>query len=273
MTSQINYSAIDATYPVAGQDNDSQGFRDNFAAIKTALQYAKSEITDVQTNGAIVNGANNFTGNQLYNAEFKYNSQTVYNIGTISGAVSVNFRNGQVQTLTTSGNITLSFTNWPTSTKSGSILLMVTLGSASHTITYPGTTSTPGLWKNPVRTGTYFLEFTTNDNGGTIYLNNRTGISYYSDNVQTLTGAGAVDLVNGITHIITTGANALTLTDGVQGQRKTIIMITDGGDGTLTPTNPGSFNTITFDNAGDSVELIFTNSKWYILGSRGITIA
>ena len=71
MTSQINYSAIDATYPVAGQDNDSQGFRDNFTAIKTALQYAKSEITDVQTNGAVVNSANNFAGNQLYNAEFK----------------------------------------------------------------------------------------------------------------------------------------------------------------------------------------------------------
>lgn len=272
MTSQINYSNIDATYPVAGQDNDSQGFRDNFAAIKTALQYANSEITDLQNNGAVLNADNNFAGNQLYNAEFKYNSQTVYAHGTVTGSISIDWHNGQVQTLTTSGNITLSFTNWPTSTKSGSVLLIITLGSASHTITYPGSVQTPALWKNPNKTGTYFFEFLTNDNGSTIYLNNRTGLSYYADNVQTLTGAGAVDVVSGITHIVTTGANALTLADGVQGQRKVIIMITDSGDGTLTPTSPGGFSTITFNDVGDTVELIFTNSKWYILGNRGVSI-
>ena len=53
MTSQINYTAIDTAYPVAGQDNDTQGFRDNFAATKTALQYANSEITNLQTNSAL----------------------------------------------------------------------------------------------------------------------------------------------------------------------------------------------------------------------------
>ena len=30
MTSQINPNNIDGAYPVAGQDNNSQGFRDNF---------------------------------------------------------------------------------------------------------------------------------------------------------------------------------------------------------------------------------------------------
>lgn len=272
MTSQINYTTIDATYPIAGQDNDSQGFRDNFASIKTALQYAKSEITDLQSNGAIVNGDNNFAGNLIYNAEFKYNRQTVYNIGTVSGSVGVDFQNAQIQTITTSGNITLSFSNWPTSTKSGSILLIITLGSGSHTITYPGSVQTPALWRNPNRAGTYFLEFSTRDNGGTIYLNNKSGVSYYADNVQTLSGAGAVDVLNGITHLVTTGINALTLADGVQGQRKVIIMVTDGGDGTLTPTSPAGFSTITFDDVGDSVELIFTNNKWYVLGNNGVTI-
>lgn len=48
MTSQINYSAIDAAYPVAGQDNDSQGFRDNFSAMQAALVTAKTEITELQ---------------------------------------------------------------------------------------------------------------------------------------------------------------------------------------------------------------------------------
>ena len=45
MTSAINYTGIDPTFPVAGQDNDSQGFRDNFGAIQTALETAKTEIT------------------------------------------------------------------------------------------------------------------------------------------------------------------------------------------------------------------------------------
>ena len=35
MASSINPSNIDGTYPVAGQDNDSQGFRDNFTNVKT----------------------------------------------------------------------------------------------------------------------------------------------------------------------------------------------------------------------------------------------
>ena len=35
MASNINPNNIDGTYPVAGQDNDSQGFRTNFTNIKT----------------------------------------------------------------------------------------------------------------------------------------------------------------------------------------------------------------------------------------------
>ncbi len=83
---------------------------------------------------------------------------------------------------------------------------------------------------------------------------------------QILTGAGAVDIVSAITHLVTNAANALTLADGAEGQHKFIVMKTDGGDGTLTPTNPGNFATITFNDAGDSVQLLFTNGKWYYMG-------
>lgn len=50
MSSQIIYTTIDSNYPAAGQDNDSQGFRDNFARIKNGLATAQSEITALQTN-------------------------------------------------------------------------------------------------------------------------------------------------------------------------------------------------------------------------------
>ena len=39
MASNINPNNVDTTYPIAGQDNDSQGFRDNFTNIKTCLLY------------------------------------------------------------------------------------------------------------------------------------------------------------------------------------------------------------------------------------------
>ena len=90
---------------------------------------------------------------------------------------------------------------------------------------------------------------------------------------QTLSGAGAVDVVSAITEVTTTGSNALTLADGVEGQLKFIVMITDGGDGTLTPTNFGSGSTITFNDAGDTATLLFTNGKFYLLSHFGCTIA
>ena len=91
--------------------------------------------------------------------------------------------------------------------------------------------------------------------------------------VDTLTGAGAVILTTITTKLVTTGANALTLADGVEGQRKTIFMITDGGDGTLTPTNLFNGTTITFNDVGDCVELLFTGADWHILSNTGATVA
>lgn len=91
---------------------------------------------------------------------------------------------------------------------------------------------------------------------------------------QTLTGAGAVDLVSDTTDLVTTGANALTLLDGTDGQLKEITMLTDGGDGTLTPTTKTGYTTITFNDVGDSVLLRFRTTKgWMIRSNYGCTIA
>lgn len=99
------------------------------------------------------------------------------------------------------------------------------------------------------------------------------GVVLATGTPQTLTGAGAVNLTTAITYLVTTGANALTLADGTQGQVKTIRMKTDGGDGTLTPTNRDGYATITFNDVGDTVTLQFLDSKWCIIGYYGVTIA
>ena len=60
--SAITYTTINENFPVAGQDNDSQGFRDNFARIKTALGTAQTEITYLNSN-AVDKTINNDMGN------------------------------------------------------------------------------------------------------------------------------------------------------------------------------------------------------------------
>jgi hypothetical protein len=92
--------------------------------------------------------------------------------------------------------------------------------------------------------------------------------------VQALSGAGAVNLTTLVTSLTTTGANALTLADGTAGQVKIIIMAVDGGDGTLTPTTKTGYSTITFNDIGDGVVLVFqTTVGWICVGNNGATLA
>ena len=60
MASSIVPGNIDGTFPVAGQDNSSQGFRDNFTASKNNFTNAKSEIEALQTYRASLNASNDF---------------------------------------------------------------------------------------------------------------------------------------------------------------------------------------------------------------------
>ena len=92
--------------------------------------------------------------------------------------------------------------------------------------------------------------------------------------VQALSGAGAVSLNTLHTALTTTGAQAQTLANGVNGQIKTITMVADGGDGTLTPATFANGSTITFNDVGDSVMLIYnTTGGWALISNTGCTIA
>lgn len=92
--------------------------------------------------------------------------------------------------------------------------------------------------------------------------------------VQSLSGAGAVNVTDMMTSLTTTGASqALTLANGTAGQIKIITHTVDGGSAVLTPTTKIGFSTITFTAVGDSVIMVYTAAGWAILGSRGVTIA
>ena len=144
MASSISTTSIDATFPVAGQDNDSQGFRDNFSQIKTQLDTASSEITTIQTNQAVTNATTNFNGHDIQNAILIDVGQKIVAKGTVSGSQTIDFRAGPVQTITTSGALTLAFTNFPVedngSTNAyGKVKLIIT-NASSHSITLTGVT-------------------------------------------------------------------------------------------------------------------------------------
>ena len=109
MASSISTTSIDATFPVAGQDNDSQGFRDNFSQIKTQLDTASSEITTIQTNQAVTNATTNFNGHDIQNAILIDVGQKVVAKVSVSGSISLDFEDGNVTTLTTSNDVTLTF--------------------------------------------------------------------------------------------------------------------------------------------------------------------
>ena len=92
--------------------------------------------------------------------------------------------------------------------------------------------------------------------------------------VQSLSGAGAVNLTDTVTELTTTSADALTLANGTPGQVKIITMIADGGDGTLTPTTFHDGSTITFDDVCESVVLVYhTTIGWKAVSVSGATIA
>ena len=87
-------------------------------------------------------------------------------------------------------------------------------------------------------------------------------------------GAGAVPLTTDVVRLTTTGVNALTLAAGTNGQRLTIIMIVDAGDGTLTPVAATGFATVTFTAVGNAVVLqYFTTQGWMIVSNYGTTVA
>ena len=109
MASNIKPGNIDNTFPTAGQDNSSQGFRDNFNAIKNNFTEAKTEIDSLQTNKANLNQSSNFADNEVTRAQLKDTSETIYAHGTTGGSITLNHTNGHYQTITTNASVTLTF--------------------------------------------------------------------------------------------------------------------------------------------------------------------
>jgi hypothetical protein len=184
MTSQINPNNVDGTYPVAGQPNNTQGFRDNFTNIKTNFSYAETEITDLQ-NKAILKSAlsgttldNNMADNLIYAVKLQDVSYTYVQNTASAGSIPIDYSAGQYQLISTTGPISLSFANWPVSGTAGTVQIAINVTSTAHTLTLPasvtlGTTGIQGYSGGVITfaaTGTYQFAFSSVDYGTTITI-------------------------------------------------------------------------------------------------------
>ena len=97
---------------------------------------------------------------------------------------------------------------------------------------------------------------------------------------QTITADGstntAVNVTTAITEINATSAtHTAALADGTDGQIKTIINISTSGTNaiTITPTNRRGYSSLTLDKEGETITLLFKNSKWQVIASgNGATV-
>lgn len=220
MTSQINPNNIDGNYPVAGQQNNTQGFRDNFTNTKTNFQYASDEITELQSKVVLKSALsgttldNNMGDNILYAVQLKDVSWTEVRQTATSGSIVLNYAAGNYQVIpTVNGNVSIDFLNWPTSGTVGSMKFAIVVTNTAYTLTLPAAVSvgikiidgispgTPGV-SNVITfaaVGTYVYEFETADGGTTVSIqqtitptdtqSNRLIISNTTPSTSTITGA------------------------------------------------------------------------------------
>jgi hypothetical protein len=294
MTSNINPNNIDGNYPVAGQDNNSQGFRDNFTNTQTNFEFAANEITDLQ-NKAVLKAAltgttlnNDMGGSILSNAQLQAMSESVVSLGTVSGTTVVNYDLGSYQTLTTNGAVTLSFTNFPAAGAAASVTVQVTVANIIHTLVLPAavTVNAQGIqgYNTSTRTitfaatGVYSFTFVTSNGGSTITVNEiNKPIQPFNNSSENLAASGAANLAVTTSYFSTVAPSTATLAAGANGQIKTFAMFADSGDMVITVTNAGwktsGTGTITFDTIGDACTLQYINAKWFCIGNNGCVFA
>ena len=290
MTSNINPNNINGAYPVAGQDNNSQGFRDNFTNTSTNFQYAANEITDLQnkvilsaqlTGGNALTAQNNMQNAPLINALISDFAIKAALLNTQSGSVVLNYTTGHYQAFTTGGSVSLGFTNWPIAGQAGILTVQINVTDPTYTVTFPAAVTVnrngiQGLNTSTnvmsfAATGVYSFTFITTDNGTTITINeNNKELQPFNASVDAVASAGACSLATA-TSTFSTGGTA-TLAAGVSGQVKTLVQ-TQAASMVVTVASAGwgGASHLTLTGAGETATLQFISGAWYKIAGAGVT--
>jgi hypothetical protein len=256
MASNINADPIDSNFPVAGTNNSTQGFRDNFSNIKNNLNYAKFELTDLQ-NKAILKSAligqtldNDFSESVISNATLKSTGVAISDLGGVTGSAELDFSIASHYLITTVDSVTVSFSNWPTAGICGSMRLVIKITNTAHKLTIPGSVSR-GL--------SNIARLTSNSVNG-LSIKPPTTISAGSGTTWTVSPAqsqGVGSAANPVTFTGTaTGGASATFRGYIVGVTLTVLSVTTGTittGMTLAETGGIGSSTIAFDLVGDYV--------------------
>lgn len=174
---------IDTGYPKAGQNNDSQGFRNNFSNIQNALSVAANEITTLQVNGVNLNKAENdlgwasvLTRTQLQNSGlvgFAASSAT-----NLANNIEIDFTQGSYQYVSiTTGTSIFKVINWAPSGVYGNVKLAIDSQSTGTINFNAGGGNLLSVWSelpvtgyNMTTTAITVWELWSVDNGANVFV-------------------------------------------------------------------------------------------------------
>jgi hypothetical protein len=246
MASQINniYVNIDAEFPRAGVDNDTQGFRDNFDIIKSSLAVAGGEITTLQDETAKINAGNNFSGNTITNADLVGVTDKSLSYGVVSQALAnIAYRNGSHQRVVVNADNASLVINWGiteatdlAADRYARLVVEVSSleGNAEHIVDWACEGGGEVKYDNKFPADfkaintPQLIEFSTYDAGGTMYARY---LGKYDTSVVTTT-----DTFTNITVGVSTTTNALNVTGPASLEGAAVL------DSTLTVAGTSSLN-------------------------------
>lgn len=143
--SLVDPSGINTNFPVAGQNNSSQGFRDNFTVIKGALNRCRTELTELRNilisedQPPVYFEANVDAGyDPLIHAQLVSFSERYFDYGTINTNIfQLDFDKGNWQHVTFTQTVNLLLRNFPTGKQVGRVRLWVEITDTLHQIILP----------------------------------------------------------------------------------------------------------------------------------------
>lgn len=273
MASRIDNTRINAGFPVAGQNNDSQGFRDNFANIKLGLGTANSEITELQNSSVLkspVGGSttidNDLDWTPIRRAQLTAPSHTYTDLDAVSGITEIDYLMGSFQRMRLNNNIILTMSNFPPLGQAGRVVLWFSITNPTYKVLLPENVAY-GVDRNTQivnkeivfpDVGDYLVEVASVDGG----------ITYWLIDFANLGGSGGSGSGDGNGFTGSRGATGIAGATGPTGQFggvtlaykfKSIIADADPGNGFLSfdSTDLASATRLYIDKQdinGDSVE-------------------
>lgn len=231
ITNLIN--TIDTGFPIAGQDNDSQGFRNNFSIIQQSLHATQGEIENITNTISTLGGTTYTTSTHIH-------ALKDVRIGTTSSVLMSTNEYGEIVASSTSSSVVLigvtqavdgmvafALTDSPTDTTATTFALTsvdnisvgatVTIGSSEYTVSNVDAGANYITVSQPFPVGSFSVGDTLTFNNpylaprGNLYID---GDILVTGNITAFAGSPSDERLK---ENITTITNALSLVNGMRG--------------------------------------------------------